>query len=325
MSRSIRSSVSMRDTARLRHRRSSCCNRSAASSRPGQPGKVFNQSNSASVPARAGTARNKAITCAAARVVDSAQPVSSANGTRWRSSRARTRRTSCRSCPISAIGTSPRSRCTNTWAAAHCASCSKPPQRARRGSSETTTCIDGAASASMTRQGTPNGAACISDCTSGSGPPACRAIQAAGRASNRRSVDGAELCAAHSSATRASQRCWLPGPVAGESNSRADAQYASRSAGATEKAACASSCAVCVSAATARSKRRGSLRAHAMDAPCERISRAALRRSAATSKASCIACRDAPGPSEAASVCVVSIRGCQPPMCPNAWRASGSS
>ena len=88
-------------------------------------GAFFSQSSTLSVDASHGSAPSKPIRVAAARVVDSFQPVSSRSATPFSASMARTRRVSKRSCAISATGQRPARKWASVQAAARCASSSR--------------------------------------------------------------------------------------------------------------------------------------------------------------------------------------------------------
>ena len=87
-------------------------------------GAFLSQSSTASVEASHGMARSRPIRLAAARVVDSFQPVSSRIAMPRSASMAPTRRVRIRSCAISATGLRPWARCASTQAAARPASSS---------------------------------------------------------------------------------------------------------------------------------------------------------------------------------------------------------
>ena len=87
-------------------------------------GAFFSQSSTASAGASAGSARKKPMNVAAARVVDSVQPVSSRRVIPRVASTAPTRRVNKRSCATRATGLRPAARCASTHAAARCASSS---------------------------------------------------------------------------------------------------------------------------------------------------------------------------------------------------------
>ena len=121
--------------------------------------------------------------------------------------------------------------------------------------------------------------------------------------------------AAHSSATRASKRSLAPGPAASRrARARLRAPGVARRRRASPLPLAPSSCAVSTTRRTACSKpRRIALRPRR--GPGLPRAASARRRSAssAASRLSCpAACGDG-GPSDAASVCVVSMRGIQPP------------
>ena len=105
----------------------------AMTAAPSKAGACFNQSSTASVEASQGMARSKHIRLAAARVVESFQPVSSRMAMPRSPSMAPTRRVSKRSCAISATGLRPCTRWANTQAAACSASSSKSSAARRDG------------------------------------------------------------------------------------------------------------------------------------------------------------------------------------------------
>ena len=115
-----RSCVDRPDQSRTPARRT---RRSSASTLPdASAGEFFSQSSTASLDAFQALARRAAIRCAAARVVESFQPVSSRITTPRPSSMARICRVSTRSMAPSATGTRPASICRITQAAACSAS-----------------------------------------------------------------------------------------------------------------------------------------------------------------------------------------------------------
>ena len=87
-------------------------------------GAFLSQSKTASVEASQAHARSRPIKLAAARVVDSVQPVSSRTASPLPANIARTRRVNTRSTATSATGHRPAARCASTQAAAICASSS---------------------------------------------------------------------------------------------------------------------------------------------------------------------------------------------------------
>ena len=91
---------------------------------PPQAGMFLRASSTSSLLAFQVMARNRAINCAATRVVESFQPFSSRMATPRAPSSARTRRVSARSVAARATGTRPASMCASTRAAARSASSS---------------------------------------------------------------------------------------------------------------------------------------------------------------------------------------------------------
>ena len=121
-------------------------------------------------------------------------------------SKALTRRTSRRSWAINATGAPCADRSARTWAAASCASSSKPPHtctwtRARGATARMASSPRGSASIHSTGQA-PD-AASTSCLVKASTPPAWTTIHADGCIVNRASVSGAVVAAAHSKAMRA--------------------------------------------------------------------------------------------------------------------------
>ena len=116
-----------------------------------------------------------------------------------------------------------------------------------------------------------------------------------------------------------------PGPALLCKASRAAAHQAARASGATRDAAATISPAVEATRAAARPKASGSRRRHcAPQGSCANIRRASSE-STAGSRLGAPTPAGRGGPSDAASVRVVSTRGCQPPASAKTRRASGSS
>ena len=149
---------------------------------------------------------------------------------------------------------------------------------------------------------------------SGSEPPASIAIHADGRRSNKRSVDDASgAFAAHSRAMRASCFSRPAGPpTATSSESRAACHHAGREHGAIDDAARASSRDVAATRSAACSKPRRSRRIHSAPQRSRASSWVATSVSSAASKLLSPSAAVG-GPSEAARVRVVSMRGIQVP------------
>ena len=185
-------------------------------------------SMNASRPAPGVAARSHAIACAAARVVDKVQPVSSSAATPARSSKARMRRTTRRSCAISATLAAPPSKASSTASVAALASSSRPAAHRRRGDGSAAASSNGRAgslSASRCSVGTapPNG---MQPC-----PPAPSSTQAETGIAYSRSVAGASADAAHSMAKRANRRSLAPGPLAAGRACRKASHHAARASG----------------------------------------------------------------------------------------------
>ncbi len=241
------------DTGRAHCRRRSTASSEAVASAPdASNGQLLRASSTSSTVAVGAAARNNAITAAAARVVESVQPVSSRNGTPWRASNARTRRTSTRSWAISATGVPCSARSVSSWAVARWASSSKPLHTWHRtrdwGATAWITSSPGGSTSSH-KAGTA--ASSTRRCTNASTPPDCTTIHAEGRHANSASVAAGGAASAHSSAMRARCRSVPPSPPRAPSAARLSARYRSRCDGGTAWHARQMACAVCTTACTA--------------------------------------------------------------------------
>ena len=123
---------------------------SAVTASAAKAGAFLSQSSTASVEAFHTVARSRLISAAAARVVESFQPVSSRTATPRPASMACTRRVSCRSCATNATGLRPFERCVNTQAAARCASSSASAAACRANLSGAASGSSGASAIEMT-------------------------------------------------------------------------------------------------------------------------------------------------------------------------------
>ena len=246
------SSAVARTRAR-RHRASSSSTHGALSASANSP---LSQASQSSARAWGAAAFSVAITRAAAGVVESRQPVSSAIDTPARTSWLRRRRASTRSSTTTASGRWPALRASMTMPAQAWTSASTPSQTLRCGSA---VCAFAAASTKAAKGSSPAesasrrsalpGAAASTASVTASAPPMRKAIQAEGVNSNSASVATGAPSSAQATATSSKADSMLATrPTA--TASRTCIQNPARADGARPAAAVASACAASTTRAT---------------------------------------------------------------------------